>query len=118
MVQQNSEPLHYRETETKPKTSVSRWVIELMVFFKDVLKLPLRNSNTGIPHLDTHTAVATTASDQNPPALGIFEGVRYEISDHLLEQARIAANREHARHHLQANSLRLGLVSQICRNAV
>ena len=85
MIQQASEPSDDRQAKAKPETPVSSRIVKLMILFKDVLKLPLGNSNAGIPYLDAQIPVPTPASEQHPPSLGIFESVGHKISNHLFE---------------------------------
>ena len=45
--------------------------------------------------------VASTATEQHLAAPGVFQCVRQQVADHLLEQARIAVDRKAARDHAQ-----------------
>ena len=76
MLQQISQALDDRQTETKALTTFSRGIVELTIFFEDGVKFFLGNSRAGIADLDAQHPVAPTASEQYFAALGI-------LSEHL-----------------------------------
>ena len=90
-------PLHDRETKAKATASLARGIVELMVLLEDRLKFLVGNADPGVPDLDAQHSLAPAATQQHLAALGVFQGIRQQVADHLLEQTRIAVDRKAAR---------------------
>lgn len=71
------------------------------------------DADAGVDHIDRDVGPARPGADQDAPALGVADGVGHEIAHHTLEQRRIAADGEPARHHAQVESLARGLRTQL-----
>src|SRR5664280_808519 len=89
-----------------------------MVFLEDHLQLGRRDADSGVPDLDAQLSATATTTDQNLAALRVFEGVRKQVADHLLEQARIAANELRARQYAQGEARRLRVIGQLVPEAI
>ena len=98
--------------------SLAGGVVQLMVFFEDRLQLRLGDADPGVPDLDAQFSLAATAPDEHLAALGVFQGVRKQVADHLLEQTRIASNGQCAGHHAQREARRLRVIGQFVPEAV
>ena len=73
-----------------------------MELLENGLQLVGRNADAGIPDLQAQLAAARVATNQDAAALGIFDRVREQVADHLLEQVAIAAHPHVARNHAPA----------------
>ena len=65
-----------------------------------------RSSSSGMPIPVSQTSMLSMPARRRQPeqhlaVLGVFQGVRKQVADHLLEQARIAVDRQAARDHTQ-----------------
>ena len=78
----------------------------------------LGNADAGVPDLDADRAVAPAAAEQHLAALGVFQRVRQQVADHLLEQARIAVDVQAARNDPQRQPLRLGVIGELVAQPV
>ena len=58
-------------------------------------------------------SLVPAATEQHLAALGVFQRVRQQVADHLLEQARIAADRQAARHDAQGKPLCLRVIGEL-----
>src|SRR5271165_2883560 len=92
MAEQFAQAFDDREPEAQTLASLAGGVIHLMVFFEDRVQLRLGDADPGIPDFDVQFALASAAPNEHPAALGIFQRVRDQIADHLLEQTPIAPN--------------------------
>ena len=63
-------------------------------------------------------ALPRTAPDQHLAAMSIFERVRDQIADHLLEQTPIALNGQRAGDHAQREAGRLRMIGQFIPQAI
>ena len=112
MAEKFAQALDDREAQAQTLAPLAGGVVHLMVFFEDRLQFRLRDADPGVPDLDAQFALASAAPDEHPAALGIFQRVRDQIADHLLEQTPIAPNGEAARDHAQREAGRLRVISQ------
>src|ERR1700734_604924 len=92
MTEQFPQAFDDREPEAQTLAPLAGGVVHLMVFVEDRLQLGLGDADPGVPDLDAQFALAPAAPDEHPAALGIFQRVRDQIADHLLEQTPIAPN--------------------------
>ena len=86
MPEQVGKALHNGETETEALASFPRGIVELMEFFKDRLKLQLRDAGAGIPDLDAELVAASPAAKEELALGGVLHRVRQQIADDLLEK--------------------------------
>ncbi len=91
MAEEASQALHDGKTEAKSPFAFARGIVDLMIFVEDGAKLALGNSDSGVPDLDAQHSLPPTATEQYFAISGVFQGVRQQVADHLLEQRRIAA---------------------------
>ena len=105
MAQQIPQALHDGETEAEAAAAFARGIVELMVLLEDRLKFLVGDADSGVPDLDAQHSLAPTATEQHLAAPGVFQGVRKQVADHLLEQTRIAVYRKAARDHAQGKPL-------------
>src|SRR5580704_2826618 len=112
MAEQFAQAFDDREPQAQTLASLARGVLHLMVFFEDRLQLRLRDADPGIPNLDAQFALASPAPEEHTAALGIFQRVRDQIADHLLEQTPIAPNRQCAGDNAERQPGRLRVISQ------
>ena len=101
------------ETEAKAAASFARGIVELMVFLEDRLKFLVGNADPGVPDLDAQHSPAPAATEQHLAAPGVFQCVRKQVADHLLQQARIAVDRKAARDHAQGKPLCLRVIGEL-----
>jgi hypothetical protein len=113
MTQQNPQASNDGEPEAEAAAPFTRGVIELMVFLENRLKFRIGDAHPGVPDLDAQHSFAPTATEQHFAVLGIFQGVRKQVADHLLEQTRIAAYRKAARDYMQFKPLCLGVIAKL-----
>ena len=118
MAEKLAQALDDRQPQPQAAAALAGGVVELMVFLEDRLQLGGRNADSGVPDLDAQLSPAAPASDQHFAALGVFEGVRKQVADHLLEQARIGANELRAGQDAQREARRLRVVGQLLPEAV
>ena len=57
-------------------------------------------------------SLAPSAAEQHLAVLGVFQCVRKQVADHLLEQTRIAVDRKAARDHAQGKPLCLRMIGE------
>ena len=98
MAEQFAQAFDDREAQAQALASLAGGVVHLMVFVEDRPQLRLGDADPGVPDLDAQFALASSAPDEHPAALGEFQGVRQQVADHLLEQTRIASNGQGAGH--------------------
>ena len=91
MAKQFAQALDDRKAQAQAVAALAGGVVELMVFLEDRLQLRRGDADSGVPDLDAQLSAAATAADQHFAALGVFQRVRKQVADHLLEQTRIAA---------------------------
>ena len=113
MAQQIAQALHDGETEAEAAAPFARGIVELMVLLEDRLKFLVGDADSGVPDLDAQHSLAPTATEQHLAAPGVFQRVRKQVADHLLEQARIAADRKAARDHAQGKPLCLRVIGEL-----
>src|SRR5271163_4455029 len=89
-----------------------------MIFFENRLKFPVWDTDSGVPDLDHQHSVSATAPEQHCAALGVFQCIRKQISDHLLEQTRIAADRQAARDYAQDQSPCLRVIGELIHQSL
>src|SRR5690348_14254030 len=92
MFEQSRQTLNDGKAESKARGRAPGSVFELMELLKNVLQLPLWNTKSGIPDLNPQPAPAAATSNQYSSSSCILYGVRQQITDHVLQKARIAAN--------------------------
>ena len=93
MAEQIGQTLYDRKTEAEAAAALARGVVELMVFVEDRLKFFVGDADAGIPNLDAQHVFAAAATEQYLSARGVFQRIRKQVADHLLEQTRIAVDR-------------------------
>src|SRR5487761_1114693 len=120
MTQQIRKALHDRKTEAKAAGTLARWIVKLVKFVEDRANLPFGNADAGVPDLDMQLAAASPATEQNLALIGVFERIRYQVPDYLLEQGRIASDAALTRNHPKAKSLILvlGLIRKLALEAL
>src|SRR5467141_3353977 len=89
-----------------------------MEFLEYRLQLSRGNAYPGVPHLDAQLVAAPAAAEQDLAPFGIFYGVRKQVAERLLEQARIAAHVQAARDHAPTELLRRGVVGELGSEAI
>src|SRR5438445_9052254 len=92
VAQEIANALHDGKTQAETAVALAGWVVELMEFLEDRLQLSRGNAYPGVPHLDAQLVAAPAGAAQDLASLGIFYGVRQQVSERLLEQPRIATH--------------------------
>ncbi len=114
MAQQISQTLHDRQPEAKTAAAFARGIVELMVFLEDRLKLL-----SGMPMPVSQTSMLSTPARRRQPSstlpcLVYFSAFDEQVADHLLQQARIAVDRQAARRRrANAMPLRLRVIGEL-----
>ncbi len=72
--------------EAEAEAALSRGIIELMVFVEDYAEILFCDPDTGIPNFDAQHPVAPAAAQKYFTALRVFQRVRQQVAEHLLEQ--------------------------------
>src|SRR6202035_2478453 len=93
-------------------------VVKLMEFLEDRLQLSRGNAYPGVPHLDAQLVAAPAAAEQDLAPLGIFDRVRKQVAERLLEQARIAAHVQATRDRAPTELLRRRVVAELGSEAI
>src|ERR1035437_5365430 len=105
MAQQVRQSLHDEKTESEAAASFAHRVVDLMVLFEDCVNFLAGDADSGVPDLNAHHSLVSTAAEQYFAGLRIFQRIREQVADHLLEQARIAVYPKAARHRAHGNLL-------------
>ncbi len=113
-----AQALHDRQPEAEAAAAFARRIVELMVFLEDRLKFVVGDADAGVPDLDAQHVAVPAAAQQHLALLGVFQRVGQQVADHLLEQARIAADRQAAGHHAQGKPLRLRVIGELVAQPV
>src|SRR5688572_14828406 len=87
--------------------------VELMVLFENRLQVLIGNTDAGVPDLDAKRAPATAAAEQHLAVFGVFQCVREQIADHLLQKARVAADRYAATDHPECKASRPSVIAEL-----
>ena len=95
-----------------------RRVVELAVLLEDRLKLAFRDADPGIPYLYDDASLAAAAAKQHLALPGIFEGVRKQVADYLLQQVPVAPDRGAAPNHAQIDPLGLRMIGEFALQPV
>ena len=117
VAEQIRQAMHDGKTEAEAAAALTRGVVELVILLEDRLQLPGRDAIAGIADLDGEAASAPPAAEQDLAALGVFQGVRKQVADHLLQQSRIAAYRKAAGDHAQSKTFCLRVVGELVLHA-
>ena len=96
MPEQICEALDDGQSKPQPFATLPRRVFKLVKLLEDRLKLKFRDAGTRITNLNTQHVTTSPTAQQYPSLAGVFDRVRYQISDDLFQQPRIAANRQTA----------------------
>jgi hypothetical protein len=91
--------LHDRETEPQATVQLTVGIIDLMKFPEDLAKLFRRDAEARVPDLDPQLVSAPPTAEQDPAFLRVLHRIREQVTNHLLEETRIAADRQQARKH-------------------
>ena len=118
MLEQVSKALNDGEAESQAEAPIAARIVDLMVLFENRLQLALRNSDAGIPDLDKDGSAAPAATHDHSAVLGVFQGVRQQVSDHLFQQARVAVGPQAGPDLAQGKSGRLRLVRKFGRQSL
>ena len=118
MTQKVAQALDDRKPQSQAPAALAGGIVDLMVFLEDRLEFGRRDAQPRVPDLDPQFSRTAAAADQHAAALSVFEGVREQIADHLLEQTRIAPDGKSARHHVQRQTRRLRMIGQFAPEAV
>src|SRR5437899_5811076 len=89
-----------------------------MEFLEYRLQLSRGNAYPCVPHLDAQLVAAPAAAEQDLAPPGIFYGVRKQVAERLLEQARIATHVQAARDHEPTELLRHSVVGELRSEAI
>lgn len=118
MLQEISQALHNGKSEAKATILFARTIVELIVLVENRLKFVAGNTDPGVPDFDAQDTRASSATEQDPAALGVLQSIRKQIADHLLQQMRIAADRQAATDDAQDKPLRLCMISELITQPV
>src|SRR5580704_5442655 len=118
MAQKVPQALHDGETEAEATASLAGGIAELMVLLENRLKLLVGDADSRVPDLDAQHSLPSTATEEHLAAPGVFQGVRQQVTEHLLEQPRIAVDRKAAGDHTQGKLLRLRVISELIPQTV
>ena len=118
MAEQITQALHDGETQAKAAASLTRGIVELMVFLEDRLKLIFGNADSSVADLDAQHSSVPAATEQHLATPGVFHGVGKQVADHLLQQARIATDRKAARDHAQRQPFCLRVIGELVSHLV
>ncbi len=113
VAKQGRQALHDRQSEPEAAAAFTRGVVELVIFVEDQLEIMIGDADAGVPDLDPEYLPMPATSEQHLPTLGVFQGVRQQITDHLLEQARIAIDRETARYDVEDKVPGCGVITEL-----
>ena len=114
VAQQIAQALHDGKTEAEAAAPLARGIVELMVFARRSPEVP----RSGMPMPVSQTSMLSslrraTATEQHLAAPGIFQCVREQVADHLLEQTRIAVDREAASGRRADEALAPGVIGEL-----
>src|SRR3954452_13538070 len=112
VLKHNAQALNDGETESQPPLPFTRGIVKLMILLEDRLKLPFGNTDPRIPDLDAEILSTTAAAKQHLAVRGIFQRVRKQVADHLLQQARVAVYHDTALNHAQFKSVGLRVIGE------
>src|SRR3954467_6049972 len=82
--------LHNREPQAK--TSEVRCPRDLVVLLEYTRNILSHDSNAAIPYLNSHLVIDAATPYQNPAFIGISDGVRKQVSHHLIKHPSIASD--------------------------
>src|ERR1700733_401470 len=105
--------MHDGQAKAEAPATLSRSVIELMILLEDNPKRLFGDANSGVPDFDAQHASVPAAAYQLLSTFGVFQRVRNQIADHLLQQPGIAANRQAALDDSEGKPLRLRVIDEL-----
>ena len=89
----------------------------LVILLKDCFQFLGRYAVASITNLDGEAAFVSPATEQDLATPGVFQGIRKQVPDHLLQQSRIAAYRKAAENHTQSKTLCLRVGGELILHA-
>src|SRR5688572_17492563 len=94
MTEQAADALDDRKTEAKTRAAVLRLgAFAAIKLFEDAIELALLDSGTGIPDLKADEPIAWACRQQYSTLLRISNCIGQQVSNHALQQQRIAFDR-------------------------
>ena len=118
MAEECAEALDDRKPETQSEAPLTSDIVDLIIFLENRFEFRLSNAQSRVPDFNPHPSRKATAAYQNPAVMSVFQGVREEIADHLLQEARIAPNVQPAARHAESEAGRLGMIRQLVPQSV
>ncbi|HWW52044.1 MAG TPA: hypothetical protein VN044_09960, partial [Verrucomicrobiae bacterium] len=113
MAEQVGQTLDDGKAETEATHALASRIVELVELFEDRLNLLFGDADTGVPHLDAQFVAPAPAAEQDLASLSILDGIRKQITDHLLEQSAIARDSQTAGNHSPVEAARFRVIGKI-----